>query len=1085
VVPSLNQGQFIGENLSSIFNQEYPNLEVVVMDGGSTDNSIDVIQAYRDRLTYWQSRPDKGQAHAINEGMTHCTGDLVGWLNSDDFYCGESLWIVARVFLKFPERGLYIGNGYRLSQEKGKKTPFCPTHVAFNRIALAEGLDYIQQPSTFILHKAWQKVGGLNPGLHYGLDWDLFLRIAEHYPVVLINEFLSASREYGHTKTASGKIKRALELIQIAQERSGKQITLGSAFYLLGTLLELNKSVLPPSLRLPLSDAIDILKKEMAKSWGGDETFPIFSDPQDRTYLPIPFGTSWGRKYNALPKTHLPLISIVLPSHNQAKFLPQALDSIFSQEYPKSETIIFDGLSSDETVQIIERYSEQIAFWRSEPDRDPAQVIQKGFRVASGEILAWMSPEDMLAEGSLWAVAHAFCADPDLDMVVGNALYIDEQNELFLVEESGQRTGLYYSSQEPWSAIPSSWAHTRPLPQPTVFFRRRLIEINEWKRVFSSKDTFDFDLFWRTVRKVKIKKIDSILSLYRPRNSAPQANLSIAVDMTLMLPGGENGGSKVLAMQLLNGFRRLSPEYHLLLLTSLSNHDELKSFDGPRVRRICVLGEQTIFPDFLGKNDFLGLKRMALKIYYALPEKITRLVKKMSRITARVFPVLFHLTSQIHGSRPTSGILNTLGVDLLFCPFTTPTYAEPNIPVVSVFYDLQHLYYPQFFSQSELSRRNSQMDLLRRIPHRIICISEHGRHSLVEHLNIPPERSKTIHIGIQSTLKKPSQPEIEQVRSRLGIRQRPYIFYPANFWPHKNHQSLMNAYSMLLSDRPQTDLDLVFTGALEDSAQELYNLAKNMGLDSRIHFLGFLPEKEFAAVLAGCQMMVFPSIYEGFGIPVLEAMSFGVPVLCSNLTSLPEVAGEAALLFDPSEPQEIKRSIEAILENPDLAIELIQRGHRQASKFREDDMVYEYLNVFAELTRGTKQFGDAINGIFQDGWTSEQILFSFGPGPAGRLCDLQMEVPSWGLTEEVDLQIDGADFSSKKWIIHRGSTLTIQLPLPQEPLRFSMLVEPVFCPRDKGFGPDDRLLGCICHHCQIVYRDGSKKILFELKSLAE
>src|SRR5438552_4193486 len=98
VVPSYNQGRFLRHCLDSIFSQGYPNLEVVVMDGGSTDESVAILQEMAPHLAYWQSQPDGGQSAAINAGMRHCTGDLVTWLNSDDWYWGESLWVVGRAY---------------------------------------------------------------------------------------------------------------------------------------------------------------------------------------------------------------------------------------------------------------------------------------------------------------------------------------------------------------------------------------------------------------------------------------------------------------------------------------------------------------------------------------------------------------------------------------------------------------------------------------------------------------------------------------------------------------------------------------------------------------------------------------------------------------------------------------------------------------------------------------------------------------------------------------------------------------------------------------------------------------------------
>src|SRR5262249_14928240 len=154
VVPSYNQGCFLGETLESIFRQNYPDLEVVVMDGGSTDESVSIIRSFADRLTYWQSEKDGGQSAAINSGMDRCTGDVVAWLNSDDYYWRDSLWMVGNAYAAHPGFGLYIGNGFRYDQAAGRYTPFSRRHVALHRETLLHGLDYLLQPSCFFLREA-------------------------------------------------------------------------------------------------------------------------------------------------------------------------------------------------------------------------------------------------------------------------------------------------------------------------------------------------------------------------------------------------------------------------------------------------------------------------------------------------------------------------------------------------------------------------------------------------------------------------------------------------------------------------------------------------------------------------------------------------------------------------------------------------------------------------------------------------------------------------------------------------------------------------------------------------------------------
>jgi glycosyltransferase involved in cell wall biosynthesis len=124
---------------------------------------------------------------------------------------------------------------------------------------------------------------------------------------------------------------------------------------------------------------------------------------------------------------------------------------------------------------------------------------------------------------------------------------------------------------------------------------------------------------------------------------------------------------------------------------------------------------------------------------------------------------------------------------------------------------------------------------------------------------------------------------------------------------------------------------------------------RRMGLERRVHFLGYLPEDQLIAVWKGCSFLVFPSLYEGFGIPVLEAMQFGKPVICSNVTSLPEVAGDAALYFDPRKPAEIVQCLERIIGNQELYADLVRRGYERLSHFQPQEMVEKYLQYINKV----------------------------------------------------------------------------------------------------------------------------------------
>lgn len=237
ITPALNQGQFLEQCIQSVLGQGYPHLEYIIIDGGSTDGSVKIIQKYQKNLSAWVSEPDQGQSDAINKGLRRASGQLVAWLNADDFYLPNALALAAQAYVSRPAASFYFGNGYRLNQHGQLKRPhFRQWSYRFNRDALIFGLNYILQPATFINRHCLEQVGHLSPRLHYGLDTDLWLRLSALAEPRAIPAFLAASREYGTTKTASGSFARVEELRQLAAQHAGQSITPGVICYFLDTL---------------------------------------------------------------------------------------------------------------------------------------------------------------------------------------------------------------------------------------------------------------------------------------------------------------------------------------------------------------------------------------------------------------------------------------------------------------------------------------------------------------------------------------------------------------------------------------------------------------------------------------------------------------------------------------------------------------------------------------------------------------------------------------------------------------------------------------------------------------------------------
>jgi len=286
------------------------------------------------------------------------------------------------------------------------------------------------------------------------------------------------------------------------------------------------------------------------------------------------------------------------------------------------------------------------------------------------------------------------------------------------------------------------------------------------------------------------------------------------------------------------------------------------------------------------------------------------------------------------------------------------------------------------------------------------------------------------------------------------------------------------AFQMLLRDHPDLELDLVFTGALEESAQQVRAQVKAMGLEKRVHFLGYLSDREFAAVLAACKMIVFPSLYEGFGIPVVEAMSIGKPVICSNVTSLPEVAGDAALFFDPHKPEEIRAALERLLKDPELEKNLIHKGFLQAAKFSQDGMMREYLKIFSELGNRYRRARESVQGIFADGWTGETIRIRYGASLSNRASELLLEAPPFLPAKTVRIRVESETPSPNRWTIERGRRSSIRIPLPHQGGEIELSIHPSFIPLEHGFPGDSRKLGCLCHSCDLVDDKRGRRVLF-------
>lgn len=218
-VPSYNQGRFLDDALASIFLQQVP-VEVFVLDGGSTDSSVDVIRKWEHQLTGWRSYVDDGQASAINEGMAQSSAPFVCWLNSDDWFLPGGLLKLLSELNAHPEAPAAYGRSWNVVQKSGKRTPVWVEPFDEHRLALR---CIISQPATLIRHSAWDAVGGVDCQLHMAMDYDLWWRLYKQCGALhFVDEFIAANRDHEATKTNTFRRHHYQEAMAVVRKYHGR-----------------------------------------------------------------------------------------------------------------------------------------------------------------------------------------------------------------------------------------------------------------------------------------------------------------------------------------------------------------------------------------------------------------------------------------------------------------------------------------------------------------------------------------------------------------------------------------------------------------------------------------------------------------------------------------------------------------------------------------------------------------------------------------------------------------------------------------------------------------------------------------------
>ena len=274
------------------------------------------------------------------------------------------------------------------------------------------------------------------------------------------------------------------------------------------------------------------------------------------------------------------------------------------------------------------------------------------------------------------------------------------------------------------------------------------------------------------------------------------------------------------------------------------------------------------------------------------------------------------------------------GLDVVHYPVTVPI-PRTSAPTVVTLLDLQHHDLPGFFSRAEAAFRRRAYDRAAREADLVVTISEFSRGRIAATLGIDPERIEAVPLAVDHGRFTPGGEKAE-----LDLPSR-FLFYPANLWPHKNHERLLEALALA------PGVELVLSGQDFGRGDRLEEKARSLGVADRLRHLGHVPHATMAPLLRSATGLVFPSLYEGFGLPPLEAMACGCPVAVSDRGSLPEIVGDAALRFDPDSPRSMADAMARLIDDDQLRARLRDAGLRRSAEFTWEAAARRHRAIYA------------------------------------------------------------------------------------------------------------------------------------------
>lgn len=328
-----------------------------------------------------------------------------------------------------------------------------------------------------------------------------------------------------------------------------------------------------------------------------------------------------------------------------------------------------------------------------------------------------------------------------------------------------------------------------------------------------------------------------------------------------------------------------------------------------------------------------------LRIYLDQEPQTFFPLKERNNVEIRVLP-----KKKIWTQRVLAKELKRNPPDIFYSPSSqTPLYG--NCPKACTIYDIAYYDYPKEFTWTSRTLAKTRLHLAIRTNQLFITISESSKESIVKMFPNIKNRLYKVYLGVSNEVSKATEEEQSQVKDKYGIKE-PFILFVGRIQPRKNIVRLIESYEQLCDSHPDIPHHLVIVGSLGWLYEPILNKMKESKYKDKIHYLGYLEnEREKVSLISAASVLVLISLWEGFGLPVIEAMNCETPVLASNCSSIPEIVGDCGILVNPYDVPEITQKLYTLLTNDDLRIELARKGKERAKLFTWENTAKEILTI--------------------------------------------------------------------------------------------------------------------------------------------